>query len=572
LRARNGSLERKALAAASVLLGLYNLAIMVFRAPLAKFELTEDLVPHDVVRGSRFLLVLVALTLFALAPPLWHGKRVAWLLALACGVGSVFAHPLKNVDLVGTAGGLLFVGALLGARPQFPARSDPPTALRGLVTLTVGVLVVFVYAVVGLYFLDSEFRHSISISLAVKDALRLMFVLPAIESEPRTHHAIWFTDSVRVSVVFVWLAGAIQLLRPVAYRLRTAPHEREQVRQILEQHGDSGLAFFALLPDKSYFFSDSGQSVLAYGVAGDTAIVLGDPLGDESEFKDLVAAFQQHCQLNGWAYAFNQARPQYLSLYESLGLKALKTGEEGIVAVQEFTLSGQAVKHLRATMNRFEREGFTAEVLSPPHSVELLERLKEISDAWLAQGHRRERRFMLGYFDEDLLQQCDLMVACDATGEIVAFANIIPSYRSPEGNFDMLRYGEEPKAVADFIYVSLIQHFKALGFTGMNLGLAPFSGLRDAPADSAATYALRLLYRYGGFLLRYQGLRGFKAKFTSVWQPRYLIYPTDAQLPGIALATMRVGEMPRKPHLRRGDRDEGPQSGRLEDATSASAP
>jgi phosphatidylglycerol lysyltransferase len=127
----------------------------------------------------------------------------------------------------------------------------------------------------------------------------------------------------------------------------------------------------------------------------------------------------------------------------------------------------------------------------------------------------------------------------------VAFANIVPSYRSSEGNFDMLRYGREPKDVADFIYVSLIFYFRDQGFTGMNLGLAPFSGLDSVDEASPAVVALRLLYRYGTFLLRYQGLRGYKEKFASVWEPRYLIYRDEAQLPGLALATMRVAERSR---------------------------
>lgn len=170
---------------------------------------------------------------------------------------------------------------------------------------------------------------------------------------------------------------------------------------------------------------------------------------------------------------------------------------------------------------------------------------------------------MQGYFSEDLLQQCEVMIALDANDRPVAFANIIPSYKSPEGNFDMLRYGSEPKDVADFIYVSLIHYFRDQGFTGMNLGLAPFSGIDQGDQRSPAAIAMRFLYRHGSFLLRYRGLREFKEKFASVWEPRYLIYREETQLPGLALATMRVAEqgrggglfpMLRKARMRRGAR------------------
>ncbi|HLF78037.1 MAG TPA: phosphatidylglycerol lysyltransferase domain-containing protein [Dehalococcoidia bacterium] len=540
-----GRLERRLIAGAAVFLALYNGLLSMFRAPFSGFGQFEHQIAPDLLRGSHFLLLGSAITLLLISPGLWHGKRFAWLLALGCGLVSVLAHPLRNVDLWGTGGSILFIGLLLGARPQFPARSDPPTALRGIATLVAGLLAVFLYALAGLYFLDTEFRHSISLTLAFSDAIRLMFVVPSIESKPVTHYATAFIDSVRFAILLVWVAGAVQLLRPVVYKARTLPRERDHVRQLLEEHATSSLAFFALLPDKSYFFSEDGNAVLAYAVAGDTAVVLGDPLGCEAEFREVIASFREYCELNGWAYTFNQARPEHLPLYRSLGLKALKTGEEGIVQVQEFSLGGHAHKHLRSTMNRFEREGFTTEVLSPPCGPELIAKLKAISDDWIAQGQRRERGFMLGYFDEDLLQQCEIMVALDANGVAVAFANIIPSYKSYEGNFDMLRYGSEPKDVADFIYVSLIRHFREQGFTGMNLGLAPFSGLEHGDQRSPAAIAMRLLYRYGTFLLRYQGLREFKEKFASVWEPRYLIYRDETQLPGLAIATMRVAERDR---------------------------
>jgi lysylphosphatidylglycerol synthetase-like protein (DUF2156 family) len=106
----------------------------------------------------------------------------------------------------------------------------------------------------------------------------------------------------------------------------------------------------------------------------------------------------------------------------------------------------------------------------------------------------------------------------------------------------MLRYGSEPKDVADYIYVSLIRYFREKGFTGMNLGLAPFSGLDPGDERSPAGIAMRFLYRYGTFLLRYQGLREFKDKFASVWEPRYLIYRNETELPGLAVGTIRVAE------------------------------
>ena len=538
--------ERRLVAVGAVLLGIYNIVLAMLPAPLAGVGQIRHVVPIEAVHGSRFVLLILGLVLLETAPGLWHGKRFAWVIALSASVASVIAHPFLHVDIWGTGASLALAGTLIGARPEFPARSDPPTATRGAAFLLAGLAIVFIYGTFGLYFLDREFKHPIGFADALKDTVRLFFIVPQAAAEPATRHGTWFIDSVRLGFLTMMVLGVWQLLRPVIYTAHTSRIERERVSALLQRYGNSAIAFFALLPDKAYFFSERGNAVLAYKVVRSTAVVMGDPIGKESELPELIDSFQEHCELNDWAYAFHQVTPRHLELYAQHGLKALKIGEEGIVRVQEFTLTGQAAKHLRSTMNYFEREGYQTEVLHPPHALALLGRLREISDEWLAQGDRRERGFTLGYFDETMLQQCDILAVRAPDGIIVAFANVIPSYRLPDGNFDMLRHGPEPKRVADFLYVSLINYFRERGHAGMNIGLAPFSGLQGEGPRSPAERAMDLLYRRGSFLFRYRGLREFKEKFLPVWEPRYLVYSSEMQLPGIALAVARAGELRRK--------------------------
>jgi len=542
--------ERRLIALAATALGLFDVFLTAFPAPFSGFGQIEDVVETGAINGSRFVLIIIGLLLLTAVPGLLHGKRLAWMIALACCAASAAAHPLKNVDLWGTLASVMLAGVLVGARTQFPARSDPPRFALGVGVLVVGLSAVFIYSVSGLWLLDREFSQRIHIGTAIADSARLLFIVPATDSQPKTPHGTWFVDSVRVAFLTVTVAGVSLLLQPIIHRVTAGRAERDRVRTLLQRYGRSAIAYFALLSDKAYFFSEPGHAVLAFKVVGNTAVVMGDPIGDESEFPPLLDAFHEHCELDGWAYAFHQVTPRYLDLYARHGLKALKIGEEAVVAAKEFTLSGTSAKHLRATMNRFAREGYRTEVVEPPHSEELLRRLRAVSDAWLAEGRRRERTFTLGQFDESMLQDCPIMLVRAPDETIVAFANIIPSYNLPDGNFDMLRYGSEPKAAADLLYVSLIQYFGERGFDGVDLGLAPFSGVAASAPRSPAERAMNLLYRRGSFLFRYAGLREFKEKFRPRWEPRYLIYGSDLQLPGIALAVARAGELRKLPRVR----------------------
>ncbi len=99
------------------------------------------------------------------------------------------------------------------------------------------------------------------------------------------------------------------LQRPL---LLASPHRRAAAgrgqgarrgRRIVGDSGCDTLSFFALRDDKSYFFSPTGRSFLAYRVLHGVALVSGDPIGDEAEAGELVAEFRRVAQARGWRTA-----------------------------------------------------------------------------------------------------------------------------------------------------------------------------------------------------------------------------------------------------------------------------
>ena len=62
-------------------------------------------------------------------------------------------------------------------------------------------------------------------------------------------------------------------------RRRHAEAERERARALVHEHGGDTLDYFALRPDKSYFFTATGDAMLAYGYVAGHALVAGDPIG-----------------------------------------------------------------------------------------------------------------------------------------------------------------------------------------------------------------------------------------------------------------------------------------------------
>jgi len=91
------------------------------------------------------------------------------------------------------------------------------------------------------------------------------------------------------------------------------------------------------------------------------------------------------------------------------------------------------------------------------------------------------------------------------------------------------------------LFVAMIDRCKSLGLVGLELGMAP---LVSADQRSIAGRALSTAYQHGGSAFNFGGLWSFKQKWDPVWEPRYLCYRAGVDLPTLAAAVVRAGEMP----------------------------
>lgn len=539
-----GQTRRRMVAGSVAALGLLDVWLAAERHPVIRVGPIHNEIHHIVVHGSRYVLLVAALALLGSARGLLHGKRHAWYAALvACGFTFV-AHSFKRADLLGI-GATVAVGVLLLTSTRlFPARSDPHRARQGIAWLVLGELGVFVYGVAGLYLLDRNFREPTELGESMSQAFAMLVLLPSTTIEPVTRHGAWFIDSVRVMAALVLGIALWHFLHPVIHRLGAGRAERAEVERLLKRYAATSLAYFHLLNDKAYLFDESGDAFIGYRVVGGTAVALGEPIGSPEACESVTRAFAEFCDLNGWAFCFHQVTEEGAALLRRTGLTPLKLGEEAIIPVQEFSLTGKSFKHLRNVTNRLERDGYTVGSLPQPLSAANLDELEEVSDAWLAHGGHRERQFTLGSFSRQYMLDTEVVAVRSPGGRIEAFANIIPAYQSDAG---------APDGVMDYLFAALIDLFKERGFRGMNLGFAPLSNIEGT---GLVARALRLFYERGGRAFNFRGLRSFKDKWRPRWEARYLVYRSEIQLPEIALAIARVGErgsiLPRWRPWRRG--------------------
>ena len=259
---------------------------------------------------------------------------------------------------------------------------------------------------------------------------------------------------------------------------------------------------------------------------------MGDPVGPQSAWPELIWRFrEQSDRFGGWTL-FYQVAPEGLPYYLDLGLSLTKLGETARVRLADFSLEGSHRKGLRYTQRKLQKEGCTLEILPAEAAAAHMDELRCISDAWMVEKNMREKGFSLGWFDATYLRHFDVAVVKKADA-IVAFANLWKGANRSEISIDLMRYDPNaaPSGVMDYLFIELMRWARTNGYTWFDLGMAPLSGLADhdlAPLwDRLGTF----LSRRGGHFYNFEGLRQYKDKFDPVWEPRYLASPGGLALP-----------------------------------------
>lgn len=522
------------------LMGGINVISSVLPALMDRFATLEQVLPLEVVAGSRLATAIAGFALLMLSVNLWRRKQVAWLLTLLALAVSALSHLLKGLDYAEAGVAVTLIVVLFIFRSRFHALSDSPSARRGILVLLAALGFTLIYGAIGFFLLDRHFQQSFDLLTALGQTLRMFVEFSGPGPLPTTRFGRYFANSIYVVAAATVGYALIMLVRPVIIRRPASRDDRERARQIVEKYGRSSIARFTLFDDKSCFFS-SGGTVIAYVVKGGIALALGDPIGPETDAEAAVIAFSNFCAHNDWRSCYYQVRPDYLAIYNSNGYRALNIGQEGIVDLRTFTLEGKANKDFRTVINRMKRLGFATEIIDPPVNDDLLAELRDISDVWLDMMHGSEMKFSLGWFDDDYIRNSAVAVVRDPNGNVIAFANLVSEYRRNELTLDLMRRLEEVEpGTMDFLFVSIIEWARQRGFATFSLGLSALAGVGEASQDPAIEKGLHTIYENADRIYHFKGLHNFKSKFHPEWEPRYLIYRNVSSLPAITTALARA--------------------------------
>ena len=306
----------------------------------------------------------------------------------------------------------------------------------------------------------------------------------------------------------------------------------DRVRAILGKaewsQPDSNLA---LLGDKRFLFSPSGETFLMFGVRGRSWIAMDGPVGRTEERMELLWRFRELADAHAARPALYGIGPEDLPDAVELGFSIQKIGEAAAVPLDGFSLAGRRREVLRRNWRKAGEGGASFEVVPPDGVPPLMDELKAISDEWLSHHSGAEKSFSLGGFVPRYVAEFP-MALVRSGGSIVAFATLWPTATRKSFSMDLMRYGEAaPKNVMDYLFVELLEWGREQGYVAFDFGSAPLAGLEDRPLAPIMSRVGRLLFERGEEIYNFRGVRRYKDKYDPVWQPRYVAAPHKWQIP-----------------------------------------
>jgi len=530
-----------------LVIGLSDVLAIFKPAWHARLHNVNAFVPGTLTNVTRSADVIIGLMLVLLAHGLRRRKRRAWQAVLALLVFDIVIHFLhfpRDPRPYSAVVAIVLLAVLLFFHEDFYALGDPRT--RGWNAWRVfGILAVADLAIGLGYLAMGPLDGSYSFPERVQDVVyELVGVYGPVQwaSDARgdLYHLLTSVLGLFTLVVTVYL-----FLRPAQPRGRLGAADATRIRELLARQGDrDSLGYFALRNDKNVIWSPSGKSCVCYRVVSGVMLASGDPIGDPEAWPGAIAEFLTVAARHAWRPAVMGCSELGAEVWCREGdLTALELGDEAIVNVAEFSLSGRSMRNVRQMVNRVAKAGYVAEIRRVgdiPRAE--LDRVIKVTDSWRGSSTERGFSMALGRIGGPGDGDCVLMTATE-NGVLRAILHFVP-WGADGLSLDLMRRDRTAQpGLNDFLITEAIKAAPGLGVKRISLNFAMFRAALERGERIGAGPVLRAwrgLLVFASRWFQIESLYKFNAKFCPIWEPRFFVYPGTRDTPRIAMAALEA--------------------------------
>lgn len=524
----------------TLLLGIVNIISVIEPPILSRLPLLRQYLPLDAIHASNILVLFLGLALIVTSAYLIRGLRNAWIVAVVITIFSLVGHLTKDLEYEEAFLTFIVLVILIASASQYRLRSSTHFLRLGIKTSLLAFVAVIIFGFVSFYFIDARhFHNDFSWKQSLLHSLKIFLLVDDDTLTPATKFGREFILLIRTLGFLTWVFLLFTLIKTERQKHLKNENNREKAKFLLHQYGDSALDYFKAYKDKLIFLSEDFNAFVAYRISGGFAIVLEGPVCEEGHKPEVLLEFKTHCRRMGLKPAFYRVGENSLHWFNKIYKNKLVIGQEAILDVKNFSLSGGDKKSLRNGLNSVQKKGFTTKYYPAPHSADFISRLRGVSDEWLQEVEKSESLFSQGMFDENEIRNQDILAVNNDEGKIKAFLNIIPDFAEDDCTYDLIRKtNDAPAAAMDALIVKLVDYAIAHNKQFINLGLVPMTGIEhpDNTAERIIKIAAEKIRRFQ----HYKGLREFKEKYATIWENKYLVYENDFDLLQLPIAINNV--------------------------------
>jgi lysyl-tRNA synthetase, class II len=485
-----------------------------------------------------------ALGLVFLGRGLIRGHRVAYWLTLGLLILSVLAHVARGFDLAQALLALAMAIVLVASREAFtvPLEAGRPTRVLGRLLGALGLVVAF--GLVGLWARRDELAPAWTLPRAGEEVAARLIGL----SGPFTvtgRFGDWFPATLTVLGALLLVLVVSSLLAPIALRGSGTDEDRARAGALVERSTDDTLAPFLLRRDKRYVFSSDRSAVIGYRYVNGVGLAAGDVVGNQSTAPEAVAAFVALCTRNGWKPANYGVRESHLDAWTSNGLSSFYIGDEAVIEVADFSLTGRRMRPVRLPVNHTVNCGIAVDIRRDRDIDDRLRQtLRRVAEEQRGGDVERGYAMTMGDLLSGAWPDAIVAISVGPDGEPVGFQRYLPCRGGRALSLDVMRRGAAaPNGVNERMIVEVVEWGRARGIDEVSLNFAAFRRQFDNDVEHNALESMQ-----GWFVQRLEGrfgvqmdsLRRFNAKFLPRWEPRHLVFDRVADLPAVGLAALNA--------------------------------
>lgn len=462
----------------------------------------------------------------------------------------------REVRMLGCAALLIIAGANLlvflfpGSGPLGPTGSGDDSVFTMLIGLAVNVLIAdqlrrgkrwawWVAVVIG----------------ALNVIVTVLAVFLVIFTDVSTEGAVTLgTTLLWVLVLAILIPGRFAFAVP--WRVRQVgtvgddDDPVERVRELLRTHGGGTMSWMTTWPGNSYQFTGpegdlGGQAVVTYRKHVGTMLALADPVCAPERLRDAVGAFVDLAESSGTTPCWFSIGSATSDIVTERGWLSVQIAEDTIVDLPGLEFKGKPWQHVRSAMNKAAKQDISLRMVTlADESFAVRTQVRAISEEWVGDKGLPEMGFTLGSVEEAMDPAVRVALAVDPAGNVHGVLSWLPVY-APGGDvagwtLDIMRRRTDGFGpVVEYLIASSAVAFKDEGAQFISLSGAPLARTDESDAEPLD----KLLDTLGAALEPYYGFRSlhtFKKKFNPRYEPVYLAFRDESDLPRIGVAVSRA--------------------------------